>query len=97
MKKDFYLKIFSDALERCEYYLDQAMYFAEQIIGKRFSCHTLTGTEKNSGAPINILYVGEDDSLDYLKDIFFQNTPEDHITKHFSLLQALRGIRPETD
>jgi len=46
---------------------------------------------------MSILYLGEGKSIDYIKTLFFQPSPEDSIKAHYSLLQVLLGIRPKID
>lgn len=77
--------------------MGHVLYLFEQIFSKRFPCHVLTGPEKNSGVPISVIYLGEGKSLDYIKSIFFQTSPDDSITDHYSLLEILCGIRPKID
>lgn len=93
----FPLTIFNSVLDRCDYYLEHVLYLSEQIFSKRFPCHVLTGPEKSSGVPMRMLYLGEGKSLDYIKTIFFQNSPNDSIETRYSLPQILCGIRPKID
>ncbi|MBU1191745.1 MAG: GNAT family N-acetyltransferase [Gammaproteobacteria bacterium] len=82
-------------LDRFDHYIGQAIYLIEQIFSKRFTCHVLTGPEKHSGAPLNILYIGEGNSLDYIKTLFFQGSPDNSVKSHYSLVQILLGVRPK--
>jgi hypothetical protein len=69
-------------------------YCAKQMFSKRFSYRALKGLESNSGLPINVLYLGEEHTLEYLKTLFFRSVTHDSLIEQYSLLDVMRGIRP---
>jgi hypothetical protein len=73
-------------------YAKLPFYCAKQVFSKRFSLHALKGPEINSGLPINILYLGEGHTLEYLKTLFFRSVTHESLIEQYSLLDAIRGI-----
>ncbi len=67
-------------------------YCAKQVFSKRFSYRGLKGLETNSGLPINILYLGEGHTLEYLKTLFFRSVTHESLIEQYSLLDVMRDI-----
>ncbi len=81
-------------LQNISYYCEYPSYYIELLLSKRFSYRALRGLERNSGLPLNLLYLGEGYSLDYFKTIFFQSVTHESEITQYSLLDLFRGISP---
>jgi hypothetical protein len=86
------MQMFLEKMASMASYAKLPSYCAQQVFSKRFSCRSLKGQEINSGLPINILYFGEGQSLEYLKTLFFQSDTHESLIEQYSLLDVMRGI-----
>lgn len=89
------LKALRRSLQMRNFYLNRAGYLYRQLFGKRFTIRCLSGTERYSGLPLNVLYVGEGDSSDYLKSLFFADAGIERILGSQSLRNVIRGDAPD--
>ncbi len=79
-------------LRKISYYARYPSYCAQQVFSKRFSYIALKGRERNSGLAINMLYLGEGRSLEYLKTLFFSSITHEAVIDHYSLFDVMCGI-----
>lgn len=86
------IKALQRHLEPRNYYLNHPAHLCRQLFEPRFECLRLSGLEKHSGSPMKILYLGEGNSLSYLKTLFFQTAPAEEIVRKYSFVEMVRGV-----